>query len=124
MNRTDARPPLAAADQHLVDGVLAKNRRSLAKSITLIESTRHDHQQRAHQVIEALLAHTGNSIRIGISGVPGVGKSTFIETFGLYLIEQGLNVAVLAVDPSSSVSGGSILGDLSLIHISEPTRPY
>jgi LAO/AO transport system kinase len=111
MNRTDARPPLAAADQHLVDGVLAKNRRSLAKSITLIESTRHDHQQRAHQVIEALLAHTGNSIRIGISGVPGVGKSTFIETFGLYLIEQGLNVAVLAVDPSSSVSGGSILGD-------------
>jgi LAO/AO transport system kinase len=111
MNRADSRPTLAPADQALIDGVLARNRRALAKSITLIESTRTDHQQRAQQVINALLQHTGNSIRIGISGVPGVGKSTFIETFGLFLIAQGMRVAVLAVDPSSSVSGGSILGD-------------
>ncbi|MGB7990235.1 MAG: methylmalonyl Co-A mutase-associated GTPase MeaB [Candidatus Methylophosphatis roskildensis] len=111
MNRADSRPTLAPADQTLIDGVLARNRRALAKSITLIESTRTDHQQRAQQVINALLQHTGNSIRIGISGVPGVGKSTFIETFGLFLIAQGMRVAVLAVDPSSSVSGGSILGD-------------
>ena len=107
----DARRVLDPADRALVDGVLARNRRSLAKSITLIELTRVDHQQRARQVIETLLPHSGNSIRIGISGVPGVGKSTFIEAFGLYLIELGLRVAVLAVDPSSSVSGGSILGD-------------
>ena len=111
MNRADSRPTLAPADQALIDGVLARNRRALAKSITLIESTRTDHQQRAQQVINALLQHTGNSIRIGISGVPGVGKSTFIETFGRFLIAQGMRVAVLAVDPSSSVSGGSILGD-------------
>ncbi|MBK6971839.1 MAG: methylmalonyl Co-A mutase-associated GTPase MeaB [Sterolibacteriaceae bacterium] len=111
MNRADSRLTLAPADQALVDGVLARNRRALAKSITLIESTRSDHQRRAQQVINALLQHTGNSIRIGISGVPGVGKSTFIETFGLFLIAQGMRVAVLAVDPSSSVSGGSILGD-------------
>ena len=111
MNPADAPPALEPADQTLVDGVLAGQRRALAKTITLVESTRADHQQRAQQVIEALLPRTGNSIRIGISGVPGVGKSTFIESFGLHLIEQGLRVAVLAVDPSSSVSGGSILGD-------------
>ena len=93
MNPADARPLLDTADQTLVDGVLARKRRALAKTITLIESTRADHQQRAQQVIEALLPHTGNAIRIGISGAPGVGKSTFIETFGLYLIGQGLRVA-------------------------------
>ena len=98
-------------DQTLIEGVLAGQRRALAKSITLIESTRPDHQARARRLLEALLPHTGGAMRIGISGVPGVGKSTFIETFGLYLIEQGLRVAVLAVDPSSSLSGGSILGD-------------
>ncbi len=103
--------PLAAADQSLVDGVLAKNRRALAKTITLIESTRDDHQARAQQVLAALLPHTGKTIRVGISGAPGAGKSTFIEALGIHLIENGKRVAVLAVDPSSSVSGGSILGD-------------
>ena len=102
---------LDAADQQLVDGVLAKQRRALAKTITLIESTRADHQQRAQKVINALLPHTGKAIRVGISGVPGAGKSTFIEALGNYLIDQGHQLAVLAVDPSSSVSGGSILGD-------------
>ncbi len=99
------------ADQHLVDGVLSGQRRALAKTITLIESTRADHQQRAQKVIGALLPHTGKAIRVGISGVPGAGKSTFIEALGNYLIDQGHHLAVLAVDPSSSVSGGSILGD-------------
>ena len=103
--------PLPAVDQQLVDGVLGKGRRALAKTITLIESTRRDHQLRAHQVLTALLPHTGRAIRVGISGVPGAGKSTFIETLGIHLIESGKRVAVLAVDPSSSVSGGSILGD-------------
>jgi len=102
---------LDAADQQLVDGVLAKQRRALAKTITLIESTRADHQQRAQKVIGALLPHTGKAIRVGISGVPGAGKSTFIEALGNYVIDQGHQLAVLAVDPSSSVSGGSILGD-------------
>ena len=99
------------ADQALVDGVLSGQRRSLAKAITLIESTRTDHQQRAQQVLTALLPKTGNAVRIGISGVPGAGKSTFIEALGVWLIERGKKLAVLAVDPSSSVSGGSILGD-------------
>jgi len=103
--------PLDAADQDLVDGVLARRTRQLAKTITLVESSRADHQRRAQRVLERLLPHTGNSIRVGISGVPGVGKSTFIETLGLHLIARGHRVAVLAVDPSSSVSGGSILGD-------------
>ena len=102
---------LNAIDQQLFDGVLAHQRRSLAKAITLIESTRNDHQLRAQQVLTALLPHTGKAIRVGISGVPGAGKSTFIETLGIQLIESGKRVAVLAVDPSSSVSGGSILGD-------------
>jgi LAO/AO transport system kinase len=98
-------------DRDLVAGVLAGSRRALAKAITLVESTRHDHQQRAAAVLDSLLPHTGRSLRIGLTGVPGVGKSTFIEAFGLHLIAQGLRVAVLAVDPSSSKSGGSILGD-------------
>ena len=102
---------LSAADQQLVSGVLAGQRRALAKSITLIESTRSDHQTRAHAVLNALLPHTGRAIRIGISGVPGAGKSTFIEALGVWLIEQGKKLAVLAIDPSSSVTGGSILGD-------------
>ena len=102
---------LDPADQALVAGVLARQLRPLAKTITLIESQREDHQARAQKVLEALLPHTGGAMRVGISGVPGVGKSTFIEALGLYLIEQGLRVAVLAVDPSSSVTGGSILGD-------------
>lgn len=91
--------------------ILAGNRRALAKAITLLESHRAEHIEQGQQVLAELLPHTGNSIRIGISGIPGVGKSTFIEAFGLYLIEQGKRVAVLAVDPSSPVAGGSILGD-------------
>ena len=102
---------LADADQQLVDGVLARRPRSLAKAITLVESTRRDHRARAEQVLAALLPHTGNAIRVGISGAPGAGKSTFIEALGLLLIGQGHRVAVLAVDPSSTLSGGSILGD-------------
>jgi LAO/AO transport system kinase len=102
---------VSAADRELVDGVIAGQRRALAKAITLVESTRHDHQLRAAAVLDALLPHTGRALRIGLTGVPGAGKSTLIEAFGLHLIEQGLRVAVLAIDPSSSRSGGSILGD-------------
>jgi LAO/AO transport system kinase len=86
-------------------------RRAIAKAITLLESTRADHRALADALLTALLPHTGKSFRLGISGVPGVGKSTFIEALGLYLIGRGHRVAVLTVDPSSSVSGGSILGD-------------
>ena len=89
----------------------AVQRRAMAKAITLLESTRADHRAQADDVLTAILPHTGQSIRIGISGVPGVGKSTLIEALGLHLIAQGHRVAVLAVDPSGSVSGGSILGD-------------
>ena len=88
-----------------------KQRRAIAKAITLLESTRTDHRAQADELLTALLPYTGKSFRLGISGVPGVGKSTFIEALGLYLIAQGHRVAVLAVDPSSTVSGGSILGD-------------
>jgi LAO/AO transport system kinase len=95
----------------LADGVRAGGRRALAKAITLVESTRADHQEAAQRLLEVLLPHTGQAARIGISGVPGVGKSTFIEAFGLHLISLGKRVAVLAVDPSSAISGGSILGD-------------
>ncbi len=86
-------------------------RRALAKAITLLESTRPDHRARADELLAALLPRSGHSFRLGVSGVPGVGKSTFIEALGLALIDQGHRVAVLAIDPSSSLSGGSILGD-------------
>jgi len=92
------------------DNLIAQ-RRALAKTITLLESTRADHRQQADALLTQLLPHTGKALRLGISGVPGVGKSTFIESLGLFLIAQGKRVAVLAIDPSSSVSGGSILGD-------------
>ena len=102
---------LDAQDSALVAGLLAGNRRALAKSITLVESTREDLRRRAQALLGALLPHSGRSLRIGISGVPGVGKSTFIEALGMFLIARGHRLAVLAVDPSSSVHGGSILGD-------------
>ncbi len=86
-------------------------RRALAKAITLLESTRRDHRARADALLDALVPYAGGAFRLGLSGVPGVGKSTFIEALGLYLVERGHRVAVLAVDPSSSLSGGSILGD-------------
>ena len=95
----------------IVGGAPTVQRRAMAKAITLLESTRPDHRQQADALLTGLLPHTGGAFRLGISGVPGVGKSTFIEALGLYLIGQGHRVAVLAVDPSSSVSGGSILGD-------------
>jgi len=94
-----------------IDGIRQGNRRALAKAITLVESKLDEHRQDAQKILEHVLPETGNSIRIGITGIPGVGKSTFIEAFGLYLIEQGKKVAVLAVDPSSPIAGGSILGD-------------
>lgn len=87
------------------------NRRALAKAITLVESKLDHHREEAQQILEEILPSTGNSIRIGISGIPGVGKSTFIEAFGRHLISLGKKVAVLAVDPSSPIRGGSILGD-------------
>ncbi|QWD61634.1 methylmalonyl Co-A mutase-associated GTPase MeaB [Polynucleobacter sp. MWH-UH25E] len=106
---------LEVVDQALVNDLTSapslKQRRALAKVITLLESTRLDHRKRADEVLNALLPKTGKSFRLGISGVPGVGKSTLIESLGLYLIEKGHRVAVLAIDPSSSLSGGSILGD-------------
>ena len=95
----------------LADGVRSGNIRSLAKAITLIESRNPDHSQDAVELLDALLPDSGNSIRIGISGVPGVGKSTFIEAFGMNLVRADHRVAILAVDPSSQLSGGSILGD-------------
>jgi LAO/AO transport system kinase len=94
-----------------LSGLLSGNRRALAKAITLVESKLPSHREQAQGILEQVLPHSGNSIRIGITGVPGVGKSTFIEAFGLYLISQGKRVAVLAVDPSSPLAGGSILGD-------------
>jgi len=106
-----ARDRLDPADRKLADGVLAHAPRALAKAITLLESSRRDHRARAGQLLEALLPHTGRSFRLGISGAPGAGKSTFIETLGLFLTGRGHRVAVLAVDPTSALSGGSILGD-------------
>jgi len=106
---------LSHGDQDLLDAVLAapgeRQRRAVAKAITLLESTRADHRQRADAFLTALPEPARPAFRLGVSGVPGVGKSTFIETLGLQLIAAGHRVAVLAVDPSSSVSGGSILGD-------------
>lgn len=109
----------------IVGGAPAVQRRAMAKAITLLESTRPDHRQQADALLTGLLPHTGGAFRLGISGVPGVGKSTFIEALGLYLIGQGHRVAVLAVDPSSSVSGGSILGDKTRMeHLSVHEKAY
>lgn len=100
-------------------------RRAMAKAITLLESTRADHRAQADLLLTALLPHTGRAFRLGISGVPGVGKSTFIEALGLFLIAQGQRVAVLTIDPSSTVSGGSILGDKTRMeHLSVHERAY
>jgi len=101
------------------------DRSSLARAITLIESTREDHQREAQELLTSLLPKTGNSIRIGITGVPGVGKSTFIESFGMHVLERGHKVAVLAIDPSSSKTGGSILGDKTRMgRLSQDERAY
>ena len=95
----------------LADAILDGDRRALARAITIIESTRRDHRAASGALLEKLMPQTGNSIRVGISGAPGVGKSTFIEALGNHVIDQGHKVAVLTVDPSSTISGGSILGD-------------
>jgi LAO/AO transport system kinase len=114
---------------HLLEAILQGNaamqRRAMAKAITLLESTRADHRVLADELLTAMLPHTGNSFRLGISGVPGVGKSTFIEALGLYLITHGHRVAVLTIDPSSTVSGGSILGDKTRMeHLSVHPQAY
>jgi len=107
--RKGALAPISVATIVTTSG--SAQRRAIAKAITLLESTRVDHRVQADELLTALLPHTGKAFRLGISGVPGVGKSTFIEVLGLYLIDQGHRVAVLTIDPSSTVSGGSILGD-------------
>jgi LAO/AO transport system kinase len=102
---------MTAAIEATVGGLIAGDRRILAKTITLVESSLACHQGEAQTILERLLPHTGKAIRVGITGVPGVGKSTFIESLGILLVEKGYRVAVLAVDPSSIRSGGSILAD-------------
>jgi LAO/AO transport system kinase len=103
------KPPRAPADY--VAGVRAGDRRVIAKTITLLESRRADHRELGQEVLDALVPFTGRAVRVGITGPPGVGKSSFIETLGLSLVSAGKRLAVLAIDPSSPVSGGSILGD-------------
>ncbi|WP_291728178.1 methylmalonyl Co-A mutase-associated GTPase MeaB [Bernardetia sp.] len=114
--------------QEYIDGILSKNPFILSRAITLIESQLESDNQLATQIIDKLMPHTGKSVRVGITGVPGVGKSTFIETFGLYLAElekQNKKVAVLAIDPSSQRSGGSILGDKTRMEkLSNHTNAY
>lgn len=115
--------------EQLQEGILHGNaavqRRAMAKAITLLESTRSDHRTLADGLLTALLPYTGKALRLGISGVPGVGKSTFIETLGMQLTAQGHRVAVLAIDPSSTVSGGSILGDKTRMeHLSVNPNAY
>ena len=99
-----------------VEGILNQNRSILGRAITLIESQRGSDRLLAESVLREILPHTGQAIRIGITGVPGVGKSTFLDKFGMQLIDAGKQVAVLAIDPSSSISGGSILGDKTRMH--------
>ena len=97
--------------QQLADDLRAGDRRALGRAITLVESTRPDHRVEAVALLDAVLDDTGGAVRLGISGAPGVGKSTFIDAFGRHVIDAGTSLAVLAVDPSSNRSGGSILGD-------------
>jgi LAO/AO transport system kinase len=120
--RGGTQPERALLDRILDQTAAPQQRRAIAKAITLLESTRADHRAQADELLTTLLPHTGKSFRLGISGVPGVGKSTFIEALGLFLIAQGHRVAVLTIDPSSTVSGGSILGDktrMELLSVNE-----
>jgi len=117
--------PDGAAFAAWAQAVRNGERRALARAITLIESSRADHRQQARKLLTTLLPATGQALRLGISGTPGVGKSTFIEAFGLYLIQQGHRLAVLAVDPSSCRTGGSILGDKTRMeHLARDPRAF
>jgi len=111
MTSRGSTPPADPDAAALAEAVTAGDRRALARAITLVESTRKDHRAAASDLLRRLMPHTGGSIRLGISGAPGVGKSTFIEALGNHLVDEGYRVAVLTVDPSSVISGGSILGD-------------
>lgn len=108
-----------------IEGVLSGDRMILARTITLVESNHAQHRHKAQAVLQGILSHTGKSHRVGITGVPGVGKSTFIESLGMHLLEEGHRVAVLAVDPTSSVRGGSILGDKTrMTQLSTDSRAF
>jgi LAO/AO transport system kinase len=109
MSDSPARAPASVAD--FMAAIRAGERRALARAITLIESTRPDRQALGQEILEGLVGATGGALRVGLTGPPGVGKSSFVETLGLHLLERGQRVAVLAVDPTSPVTGGSILGD-------------
>lgn len=112
LNRNSLKKKVLTLDKdEYTSGILSKNRIVLSKAITLIESNLHEHYALAQEIINACIPYSGNSVRIGISGVPGAGKSTFIESFGTYITSLGHNLAVLAIDPSSELSKGSILGD-------------
>ena len=111
MSRRAGQQPAKKLEEELVAKLIDGDRRALAKAITLIESARPEDRSQATALLNSLLPYTGSSIRLGITGVPGVGKSTFTEVFGQYMIEEGRRVAVLAIDPSSKRGGGSILGD-------------
>jgi len=115
---------LKSAEEY-VDGIRSGNRSSLSRAITIIESSKESHQQLAQDIISLCLPFSGNSVRIGITGVPGVGKSTFIEAIGRKFIEDGKKLAVLTVDPSSTLSGGSILGDKTrMTHLSASEHAF
>jgi LAO/AO transport system kinase len=123
--------PCTVADEPALDikslgaSLRAGHRAALARAITLVESRRADHQAAARDLVQALLPHTGRAVRVGITGSPGVGKSTTIDTLGMYLIEHAHKVAVLAVDPSSARSGGSILGDKTrMAHLAASAHAY
>lgn len=123
--RFQKRKKTAPSIEELYEGVLSGNRSSLARAITLIESNAEHHFEQAQVLLQRLLPHSGNSIRVGITGVPGAGKSSFIEAFGMYLCSLGHRVAVLAIDPSSSITGGSILGDKTRMeHLSRNSRAF
>jgi LAO/AO transport system kinase len=111
MARLANKPATTSSVDKLADAVISGNRRALARAITLVESSKLEHRADAKALLARITPNSGNAIRIGISGVPGVGKSSFIEAFGEHIIEQGHRLAVLAVDPSSGRTGGSVLGD-------------
>jgi LAO/AO transport system kinase len=111
--------------EDIVEGILNSNIRFLSKAITLIESASTKHFKLGQDILEAVLPHSGNSIRVGITGPPGVGKSTLIESLGLHYCDEGFKTAVLAIDPSSKVSGGSILGDKTrMLQLSKHENSY